>query len=688
MSKVNENIQISDCLLERYKGYKESIFNSLSWIGSSCYYYISKEKIVINEVGVGEINRINLITINNVLKASGVEEIVAFHKVTFLDQNRLQIRSRDLLCTIDLKNSSVTDILTIPKGARSISFNSGRDSFTYSIDNNIYISRSGSIKRVTNYDDSSIVAGKAVNREEFGTRSGLFWESKGDRFAFYINDQSEVEDIILDVTGVDKNTIKYPMAGRASEKVTVAVYLCDEDRTVYIKSKQDGRYLTNVSWDPDGEHLYICELDRSQKNMEWNRYSALDGSFSSNLMKSSHPLYVEPQYPLLFGEEPDQNIIWPNRNDGWMHIYCYNRDSSVGCQLTSGDWEVLDICGFDQQENYLYFRSTIKSPLDQTICRVELKTGVVEIVDDRKGVNNPLYGGGRYILNRHHSFDNLEQIDLIDTESLNVSLVERSEFDLSKVNLGDISTFSIKARDGETDLYCRMVSPNDLDRKRRYPAIVYVYGGPHVQLVNNGRFYGSSWWDHYMAEQGYVVFSVDGRGSANRGAEFEQITHKQLGAVEMEDQICGVNYLRSLPYIDMDRVGVYGWSFGGFMTLSLLTTFPDLFKVGVAGAAVTDWSLYEAMYGERYMEKLDTNREGYLNSDISMKISQLRSKLLIIHGLADDTVVPLHSQRLIDTVDYSSSLEHKYYPKEKHSFNGRARRKVLMDISKYFKLNL
>jgi dipeptidyl-peptidase-4 len=248
-----------------------------------------------------------------------------------------------------------------------------------------------------------------------------------------------------------------------------------------------------------------------------------------------------------------------------------------------------------------------------------------------------------------------------------------------------MSVFTIKAADDKTDLYCRLIKPLNFDPSKKYPAIVYVYGGPHAQLVEDSWLGGTSLWDFYMAQKGYVIFTVDNRGSSNRGLEFENIIHRNLGITEMEDQLKGIEYLKNLGYVDMDRIGVTGWSYGGFMTISLMTHYPEVFKVGVAGGPVIDWKYYEVMYGERYMDTPDENPDGYEKTSLLNYAKELKGRLLIIHGAIDNTVVWQHSLTFLEECIKNKILvDYFVYPRHEHNVSGIDRLHLMRKITQYF----
>jgi dipeptidyl-peptidase-4 len=274
---------------------------------------------------------------------------------------------------------------------------------------------------------------------------------------------------------------------------------------------------------------------------------------------------------------------------------------------------------------------------------------------------------------------------LISSEGKNIKNIMTSENKLADYKLGNMTVGTIKAADNTTDLYYRLITPPDFDPKKKYPTIVYVYGGPHAQLVDNSWLGGVALWDFYMAQEGYVMFTVDNRGSANRGFEFESVIHRQCGQNEAADQMKGVEFLKSLPYVDADRIGIHGWSYGGFMTITLATMFPETFKVAVAGGPVIDWKYYEVMYGERYMDTPTENPEGFKKTSLLNKAGNLKGRLLVIHGYVDPVVVPQNSLDFIKScIAAGTDLDYFFYPNDEHNMRGATRVHLMKKVTRYF----
>jgi dipeptidyl-peptidase-4 len=452
------------------------------------------------------------------------------------------------------------------------------------------------------------------------------------------------------------------------------------------------QYLTNISWSPDEKSVYIAVLNRDQNHMWLRQYDATSGAFVKTLFEETDQEYVEPQHPLLFVPGHDDQFIWQSERDGYNHLYLYNTSGKLLRQLTKGPWMVTDVQGFDAKSKNVYFASTEDSPMQRQLYAVSLGGGKARKLSQNAGTHAGLLSpSGEYLLDTYSSQTTPRTVAVIGTKDgkQKQQLLNASN-PVANYALGQMKLFPIKAADGQTDLYCRLITPVGFDPNKKYPAVIYVYGGPHVQLVTDSWLGGGNLWMQLMAEKGYVVFTVDSRGSGNRGLPFEQSTFRQLGTQEMADQLKGVDYLKSLPYVDQSRIGVHGWSFGGFMTTTLLSRAPQgTFKVGVAGGPVIDWRMYEVMYTERYMDTPQTNPEGYQKANLLNYVQDLKAPLLMIHGTVDDVVVWQHSlSYLKNAVDKGVQLDYFVYPGHPHNVLGKDRVHLYTKITNYLDLYL
>ena len=574
-----------------------------------------------------------------------------------------------------------SDTLGKPKGYPQV----------FSREHNIYVQTSvgSEPQRVTDDGNRQRVYGEAVHRNEFGINSGIFLSPDKSRFAFYRMDQSMVTDYPQVNTFERVATLEpdaYPMAGMKSHKVTVGVYDIASGKTVWLDlGDVTDRYFTNICWAPDSKTVYLFEVNRDQTDTSLDVYDATTGKKLRTLYTEHSDKYVEPQHPVAFLPwDAGKFILWSER-DGYNHLYLYNTDGRLLRQLTQGKYVDQEIIGFCPKTKSVIIRSNELHPLQSNIFALSMN-GKRTLLDNGKGVHRGILSDdGTQLVDVYSTPDIPRSYDIINT----VKKTRKEYFTAPDPWEGyAVPTYksgSIKAADGVTDLYYRLVLPPDLDETKKYPTVVYVYGGPHAHNVDASWHWASRSWETYMAQKGYVLFILDNRGSENRGRDFEQATFRNLGQEEMKDQMKGVEFLKSLPYVDMDRLGVHGWSFGGFMTTSLMTTYPDVFKVGVAGGPVIDWKWYEVMYGERYMDTPESNPEGYARTSLLAKAKNLKGKLQIIIGMNDPTVVPQHALQFLDAcIKAGTQPDFFVYPGEGHNMMGHSSVHLHERITQYF----
>lgn len=559
----------------------------------------------------------------------------------------------------------------------------------------------GKMVKLTEDGSRNIVYGQSVHRDEFGINGGLFWSPKGNRLAFYRMDQSMVTDFpLVDIPEVDwtpkpgQSRIatpapeKYPMAGETSHKVTVGVYDLKSGKTIYLKAGDPtDRYFTNIAWSPDEQTIYMFELNRDQNDCRLVSYNATTGDKIAELYRETDAKYVEPLHPIVFLPWNSNEFVMQSQKDGYNHLYLFNKDGKELKQITKGKWVVMDMLGFNTKHHSIIYESNEANPIQQNVWIVDIETGKRALMDNSgKGWHNgSISTSGRYILDNFSEPTVPRKIAIVDTENGKRTQYLTAADPWKGYNQPEFSTGTIKAADGVTDLYYRLVKPVNFDPKKKYPTVVYVYGGPHAHNVDARWHWASRSWETYMAQKGYVLFILDNRGSENRGKDFEQVTFRHLGQEEMKDQMKGIDFLRTLSYVDTARIGVHGWSFGGFMTISLITNYPDVFKVAVAGGPVIDWKWYEVMYGERYMDTPQTNPEGYRQTSLLYKAKDLKGKLQIIIGLNDPVVVPQHAFSFLKAcIAAGTQPDFFVYPGEPHNMRGHQSVHLHERITQYF----
>ena len=551
-------------------------------------------------------------------------------------------------------------------------------------------------KQLTTDGSRDIVYGQSVHRNEWGIDGGLFWSPDGKLLAYYRMDQSMVTDYPeVNIPEVDDSTHriatpapeKYPMAGQASHKVTILVYNTASGRSVQLQAGDPtDRYFTNVAWSPDSKTIYVFELNRDQNDCRLVSYDATTGGKIAELYRETDPKYVEPLHPIVFLPWNADQFILQSQKDGYNHLYLMDKSGHEIKQLTSGKWEVEQLVGFNPQHQSVIIASNELNPLQRNLFAVDLNTGRRTLLGSDTGWHTPaLSASGRYLVDKYQAPDVPRHIDIVNVDNGRKLAYYDAPDPWAGYTVPTYECGTIKAADGVTPLYYRMVKPAHFDPAKKYPTVVYVYGGPHAHNVDAGWHWRSRSWETYMAQRGYVLFILDNRGSENRGRDFEQATYRQLGQEEMKDQMKGVEFLRTLPYVDTTRLGVHGWSFGGFMTISLMTNYPDVFKVGVAGGPVIDWKWYEVMYGERYMDTPQSNPEGYAKTSLLPKAKDLKGKLQIIIGYNDPTVVPQHALTFLKAcIEAGTQPDFFTYPGQGHNMRGHQSVHLHERITQYF----
>ena len=688
--------------------YNSSIKNlyGVQWWGNQCILPDVEEVKVINPKNGKESVLFTLEDINKGLETSTVKlrKMRALYDVRFPESERpvVMLMQPEYIVFLNFETKQVERLIALNKGAANVEVSPNHQAAAYTIGDALYVSRNENASQTTLLSpefanpetapkDHDLVYGQAVHRNEFGIMSGIFWSPKGNRLAYYRMDQSMVTDypqVNIDTRIATLEPDKYPMAGMTSHKVTVCVYDMNSGKTVTLQAGDPtDRYFTNVSWAPDEEKIYVIELNRDQNHAQLVRYNAADGAREAVIYEETHPKYVEPQHPLTFLPWDSSKFIYQSQRDGFNHLYVYKTDGTLVKQITTGNWLVQSIVGFNEKKKEVIITSTEISPMQSNTYAVNVNTGKKRPVGNSEGVHSvQLSADGNYLIDNYSTPQIPRNIDIVATSNSKVTKnLFTAEDPWKGFNVPEIETGTIKAADGKTDLYYRLIKPVNFDPNKKYPAIIYVYGGPHAQMLSNNFRYAARGWDIYMAQLGYVMLTVDNRGSENRGLEFENCTFRQLGTEEMKDQMEGVKLLKSLPYVDANRLGVHGWSFGGFMTTNLMLTYPDAFKVAVAGGPVIDWKYYEVMYGERYMDTPESNPEGYKNADLKQKAGNLKGRLLLIHGGNDPTCVPQHTLSFIRAcIDKGTHPDLFIYPGQGHNMVGRDRVHLHQHITRYF----
>jgi dipeptidyl-peptidase-4 len=684
VSVFAQNKMLSSKQLMSGNLYPRATMRSVQFVGTTNQIaYLQDSTLYIGQPGKAKAC-LTLSQLNKALAAAGKESLSNMPSVEVVSNKEVRFNYAGKVFQYNIPKRTLTAIASYPTTQAShLDMEQTGYKSAYTRNNNLYINNQGEVRAIEDADQD-IVFGQSVHRNEFGIEKGTFWSPKGNLLAFYRMDQSMVTDYPLVNTTARiarEQPFKYPMAGMKSHEVTVGIYNTQTDTILYLDTRRDEsvaereNYLTNISWDPTEEYLYIAKINREQNHMWLERYDVADGAFDTVLFEEQNSRYVEPCDPMIFiPGHPDQ-FLWFSLRDGYKHLYLYNTDGELIKQVTRGNYEVEGIIGFDAKAENLFIYANKDNPTGRAAYRVNLTTLEMTPITPTEGTHSVIVSNdGTMVIDRYSALNIPSRCNVLKFKGDKL-VSEKNLYDiaspLAEYAMPQISMGSIKAADGTTDLYYRLITPPNMERGKKYPTLVYVYGGPHSQLVTDSWLGGGNLYFLFLAQQGYVVFTLDNRGTDNRGFEFESCTHRQLGTIEMADQLEGVKFLQSLPYVDKDRMGVEGWSFGGFMTITMKLTHPEIFKVGCAGGPVIDWKWYEVMYGERYMDMPQENPEGYANNSLLNKAKDLEGRLLVIHGAEDNTVVWQNSIEFIDAcIKAGKQVDYFVYPHHEHNVRG------------------
>ena len=549
-------------------------------------------------------------------------------------------------------------------------------------------------------EKDGILYGTIVSRNEFGIDKGVFPSPDAQKVAFYRKDESAVTEFpLLDITTRTGSlrSIRYPMNGMTSEIISLGVYDIASGSTVYmdVTDFSSERYLAGVSWSPDSRRIYIQVLDRPQHTMHLNVYDAASGKFLRTLITEHDDRWVEPSDQIHFIEGRNDLFLYTSYwKSAFRSLYLVDTLGAVRL-LPSASADVKYVA--NNGRSVFYTSSGNSALAEKHLFRIDLKIPAKDAHRKTK-FSKPVQltsGAGWHEISMSPEMDAFadyytafklpREVRVKGTYDGRDSLVYTATDPLKDYVHGEVEFGTVPSADGRYRNYYRLLRPAGFDPAKKYPVVVYVYGGPHSQMVSDSWLGKIRMWEMYMSSHGYIVYVQDNRGTSERGEAYEKAINRRCGAVEMEDQMVGVKMLSSLPYVDSERIGVHGWSYGGYMTISLMTTYPEVFKVGVAGGPVIDWKWYEVMYGERYMDTPETNPEGFSATSLINKASNLKGKLLICQGMVDNTVVPQHCLNFVQTcIDLGTQLDFFPYPVAEHNVFGPNRVHLMQKVTDYF----
>lgn len=681
----NKSLTVEDAVMGYYNGLYPENITGLQWVpGTELYSAINSNVLYVFDT-TGKIKKkLTLAEIKTTLKNP---ELSYMPRLTWESPTEIHLTLKDKLYILDPFKNELKKFITLPDRFENIDFHFNSESIAYTQENDLFIWRDGQETRVTKNNEHN-TSGQAIARYEFGISKGTFWSPSGAFLAFYEkNEENVTEYPLLDYssTPASSHPIKYPMAGQLSEHGRVGIVDSETGETTYLQQMgEEDSYVTNIAWSPDNQFIYLAHLNREQTSMALNKYNR-KGDFLKTIYQEFDEEYVEPENPPYFIPNGKGEFIWITEKNGFSNLVLMNDDGIIR-ELTNLTYEITDFIGFNSEGTKAFFHATGENPTENHGYAVELETGTVTQLTSGNGTHTiSVSESGKFYIDNYSSTTIPGKTTLYHTTKSKSWEILSAENPLSEYSIGTTEIFSKKTSDG-TELWCRMIKPSHFDETKKYPVLFYVYNGPHVQLVTDSWLGGASLWMHSLAEEGYIIFTVDGRGSSHRGIDFEQTVHENMGTIEVQDQAEMAEWLKTLPYTDNDRFAVHGWSYGGFMTTSLMLKKPGLFKVGVAGGPVIDWRLYEIMYTERYMDTPETNPEGYAEADLKTHVANLEGKLMLIHGASDDVVVMQHSMEfLTKCIEEGKEIEFFPYPGHAHNVRGKDRVHLMTKVLNYIK---
>src|SRR6056300_1551327 len=652
-------LTLEDAVLNGRKYYPQGLVMP-QWVpGTDAYSHVTdgyQSLVVVDAKSGEETGRITAGEINETLE--GVEvfgrrpnsdrtevSIRGTWMLNWLDKNTLYFTEKGTLYTYDIANKTTSAQYTMAAGNSNLHLSSQLNA-AYTVGTNVFVNWLGeeSTVQVTNHEDPNVVAGQAIARSEFGITEGLFWNNAGDAVAFYEKNESAVANYpLLDIstTPGSLNEIKYPMAGQGSEYARVGVYHKGKKSPIYLDTDavEHDQYLTNLSWSPDGKTILLAIVNRAQNHYDVVAFNAKDGKRGATLLSVSNDKWAEPEHPAYWVS--NKEFVWMSEMDSFMNLYLYNTKGELVQKLTDNDFVATGILGQDKSGDLL-FTATGDDPRESHLFSVSLKGKQIQLTE-AAGYHSPtVQEGGHYFIDSYSSVDVPAKDVLMTTGGKSVRDLAEAADPFEGTNIRKPELGAIMGPDGSI-LYTRTYKPFDFDPSKKYPVLVYVYGGPHAQMVTNRWNGGGPFWMNEFANRGYIVFTLDNRGSAHRGTDFEQQIHRQLGTVEMEDQLAGV-----------------------------------------ACGPVTDWKYYEIMYGERYMDRPEENEDGYAENRLHNYVSNLQGDLLLIHGTVDDVVVMQHNLSLVKSfIDAGVQMDFFPYPMHPHNVRGKDRLHLMTKVLNY-----
>jgi dipeptidyl-peptidase-4 len=584
---------------------------------------------------------------------------------------------------------------------RDPAFSPDGTKLAYLKENNLHVHdiRTGLVAQLTDQGTEHVLVGRFdwVYEEEFDIRTGFFWSPDGEHIAYFqVDEEATPEFPIVDFIPVrnELQPVRYPKPGDGNSIVSIGVVSTEGGaETVWMDTGEETDiYIPRIQWLPDGDVLSIQRINRGQNRLDLLFADVLTGESRVVVTEEAPWGWLEPNDDLTFLTDGG-SFLWSSQRDGFTHLYLYHYNGWLMRQLTGGEWDVIEVSGIDEYTETVYFVGTEKNLMERHLYRVQLDGEGFERLSRGDGTHEiDMAADCRYFLDTFSNITTPPRVSLHRSNGQLVDSIEANELKelFEEYELSPPEFLSVPADDG-TPLNAFMIKPPDFDPSKTYPVLIYTYGGPGSQIVANSWKKGiGRLWHQLMAQHGFLVFGLDNRGTGGRGTEWMWTVYRKLGEYEVKDHLSGVKYLQTLPYVDGDRIGIWGWSYGGYTTCMCMLKEPDSFKVGVAVAAVTDWKNYDTIYTEKYMGTPEDNPEGYAKSTVMEYTDRLKGRLLLVHGGLDDNVHMANTMQLAQAFQNAGKqFDLMVYPDKEHSILGKEARVHLFEmITEYFLENL
>ncbi len=686
ISSQSKELTLTDAIMGGYSKFRPNTLSQLSWMSTeNSTSWVTKDSLNPRLVkrAIDSKAFFSLVDLEGLKSFEELKDLKKFPRIKWSTATLFYFNYKGIRYSYDYQKKELNSILSLNKKGQNTDYSPDNKNVSYTIENNLWVGDN----QITNDSLEGVINGQSVHRFEFGIYKGTFWSNNNEMLAFYRKDESMVSDYPLanyTTKPASATPVKYPMAGMKSHEVTLGVWNNKSNKIVWIKTGEPKeQYLTNIAWSPDDKSIFIAVLNRDQNEMKLNEYDPKTGEFVKTLFVEKDANYVQPLHPMEFLPNNVNQFVWQSERDGYNNLYLYSTKGKLISQLTKHTAPITSVVKIHDNDLISYMVADNKG-MDRILYQVKVKDAKSSLISKESGVHKVVMSNdGMYYIDYFNNISTRLNVDVFDNQGEQQYDLMKNESPYKDLNVRLPELGKLTTNEG-IELNTRIFKPFDFDPNKKYKALVYVYNGPGVQLITNSWMAGGPAWMPYFANKGYIIFTVDGRGSENRGRDFEQAVFRKLGELEIVDQLTGVEYLRNLDYINADKIAVHGWSYGGFMTTSLMLKAPDVFKVGVAGGPVMDWKYYEIMYTERYMDTPETNEAGYARASLLDKVQNLKGDLLIIHGADDDVVVPQHSiDFLKNSVDKGVKVDFFIYPGHKHNVRGKDRIHLMRKVLDY-----